>query len=107
VAPVLPGIDVGDVHLHYGQAGGGQGIPQGEAVVGEGTRVDDDAIGPGGLRLEEVNDSALAVGLEESKFNLQLPGLLFQEGFELLQGLCPVVGGFPVAKQVQVRAVDY
>ena len=39
----LPGVDVGQMNLDRGQADGCHRVSQGDAVVGEGTGVEDDA----------------------------------------------------------------
>ena len=58
----------------YREGGVGEGVAEGETVMGEGARVDDYAVGVFGLGLEEIDYCALMVGLEERYVCAELGG---------------------------------
>ncbi len=100
MAELLPRIDVGDVHLDEGEIGRRQGVAQGQAVVSEGAGVDQGPVGPVGLLLQEVDDLALAVGLEGADLRSQLGGAPAHPVFDLGQGDGAVHLGLPLAEGV-------
>src|SRR5262249_3554665 len=84
MAPFLPGVDVGHVHLDDRACQDGKSIADTVAVVGPRARVDQDAVDLVVVGL--VNALAhlgLAVGLERSQLDAELPG----ERLELLVDL--------------------
>ena len=58
---LLAVLDIGEMNLDYGQGGIFQGVTQGEPVVGERSRVDDDARRSFSLLLDEIYQIALVV----------------------------------------------
>ena len=63
-APLLAGVDVGDVHLDHREGDRLQAVVQRVARVGEGAGVDDEAAGLLAVLLDEVDEGALVVRLE-------------------------------------------
>ena len=82
------------------EGGVGEGVPEGEAVMGEGARVDDYAVGGFGLGLEEVDNCALVVGLEERYVCAELGGACGNGGLDVGEGCCPVLGRVPLSETV-------
>ena len=107
VAELLPGVDVGQMHLHAGQADGGDGVPQSHAGVGVGGGVEHHPVTPGAGVVEGVHQSAFVVGLEEFQLHPQLPSFLQQPAVDGFQGVLPVNSLFPDAQKIQVGAVDH
>lgn len=92
--------------LDRGAAHGDDGIPQGQAVVGQGARVDDHPVGGLGFPVEEIDELALRVALEGEQFDPGQGSLGPEAGVDLGQGCRPVDVGFPLPQEVKVWAVD-
>jgi len=58
-------VHIGNVHLDDRTTAGAQGIEDRDRRVGEGRRIDDDAVDIAVSLLDHVDNGALAVGLEE------------------------------------------
>ncbi len=106
VAELLAGVDVGDVHLDEGQLGRLEGVAQGQAVVGQGAGVYQDAVGAAGLRLQEIDDLTLVVRLEGRDLGAEFAGPLPHPVLDLFEGDGAVYLRLSLAEQVEVRAVD-
>src|SRR5215467_2501547 len=105
-SPFLARVNVRDVNLHHRQREGLEAIVQGERIVGESAGIDDHAGGSRRLFLQEVDDLALAVALEERQFNFQLRGVRLHEVVEVGERLRAVNVRLALAEQVEVRPVD-
>jgi len=60
--------------LHGRQAHGGDGVADGIAVMGVGTGVDHQAIGPGGRLVDGLDDGPLVIGLDDAQLDAPARG---------------------------------
>lgn len=106
VAEGLAAVEVGDVDLDGGAGGAEEGVAEGDAGVGEGAAVDDNAIDAGiGGGGDAVEEGALVVALE--KIEMGVRGEFGAEGgFEVGEGGGAVDLGLTFAEAVEVRAVE-
>jgi len=70
--------------------------------VSECSGVDDYAVSPTGLLLDEVDEIAFAVGLNDGHLCVDFGGLLFDKLIDLIQGLLAVYHLVSFAEYVQV-----
>ena len=89
-----------------GEGGVGEGVAEGKAVVGEGAGVDNNAVGGIGLGLEEVDDCAFVVGLEEGDINAEFRGASGDGSLYVGKGLGTVLGRVSLAEPIKIGAVD-
>ena len=89
------------------EGGVGEGVAEGEAVMGEGARIDDYAVGVFGLGLEEIDYCTLVVGLEERYVCAELGGAGGNGSLNIGEGGRPVLGRVPLAETIEVGAVYY
>src|SRR3989304_4357731 len=73
--------------------------------MGQGSGVDDYALGLGRLSLQEVYQVSFAVGLKGKHLGAQIPRPCLYEGLYAGQRLAPIDGALPPAEQVQVGPV--
>src|SRR5262245_23364914 len=64
---LIPGVDVGDVHLDNRAVEGLEGIKEGDGGEGERGRVDDDGVRLLPRLLHQIDQDALVIGLVESE----------------------------------------
>ena len=103
----LAGVDVGQVHFHERQIHRHQGIAQGDAGVGVGTRVDDDGVHCLDRRLlDAVHQGAFVVGLEAGQAVTKDHRLAGQRRLDGGEALVAVNPRLPVAEQVEIGTVD-
>src|ERR1700674_290187 len=105
-AEFLARVDIREVHLHDRERERLEAVEERQRVVGQGPGIDDDAGRAGGLLLQEVDDLALVVALEEADLEAQLLGFGAHGLVEVVEGARPVDVRLPPAEQVQVRPVD-
>src|SRR5579859_3248426 len=104
--PLFARVDVRDVDLDDRQPQGLQTIVEGYRIVRERARVDDDSLRAGALLLQEVDDLALVVALENGDLDVQLLRLLAHHVVEVGQRPRAVYVRLALAQQVEVRPVD-
>ena len=103
---LLARVHVGEVHLHHRDADRGDRVPDGDAVVGVGARVEHHAVVFGARRVEPVDDGALVVGLEHVARKALRLGVRHDLPVDVVDPLGPVDARLPHAHQVEVRSVD-
>ena len=69
-------------------------------VMGEGSGVDEDALGPRALRLEEVDEQALVVTLVDADGHSELRRPAGNNGVELGQRGVPVEVGLALSEEI-------
>lgn len=108
LADFLAAINVADVHLDGGDLRTGEGVAQGEAGMGEGAGVDNDAmqfaVGIDGV--DFVDDEAFVVGLVKLYGDAESLCFFGEAVLEVGQGFVSVDVGFANAEAVEVGAVD-
>ena len=100
-------MDVREVHLDHGKVRGQQGIAQGNAGVGQPSRVDQDPPGPGPGLLEPIQQLPLVIRLEAAHLDASCLALGHQGGVDLLEGGGPVRPGLPAPEQIEVRPMHH
>ena len=106
LAKILPGVDVGEVNFDKGDFHGKQGVAQGDAGVGETSRVEEDKIDVfvgGGV--DVVDEFGFGVGLEGQQFDAILFTQCAESGVDCVERYGTVVTGLAAAEQVQIGAV--
>lgn len=94
-------VNIADVHLDYREVATGECVAQGEAGVGEGAGVDDQAEDFGIREFADlINDEAFVVGLVELHFHAKVGGLLGNEIFEIGERLIAVDGWLAFAEPI-------
>ena len=106
VAEGLAGVNVGNVHFYKGQRYAAEGVADGDAGVGVGTGVDDDAAGIAAGGVDALDDGAFAVALEVLQGDAQRLCLRLQPGDGVIQCLSAQNLRFAQAEQVEVGAVE-
>jgi hypothetical protein len=103
---LLSGVHIGEMNFNIGYAGSQQGVPQGNAGVSEGSRIDDNE---GYLLLVGLvyPGQQLMFSITLTKLDLvaKLFGHLLQVLTDLIKGQMSVVFGFADAKQIQIGAI--
>ena len=94
------------MNLHSGDADGQEGVQEGDACVGVGGGIEDDAVvdAPGGLDL--VNQVSFVVGLVNRGLQAQGLGRALNEIQKVLVGGGAVNFRLPQAQQIEVGAVE-
>src|SRR5207302_9315440 len=105
-AELLAGVDVGDVHLHHRHRERLETIVEGKRVVRERARVDDDPGRGRRLLLQEVDDLAFVVALEQRHLRVALSRGFANHLVQVGQRSGAVDVRLALAEQVQVGAVD-
>ena len=100
-------MNVGEVGLHHGDVDGGDGVAQGDGVVGEGTGVEDDPVGRAPGPVQGVDQLALNVGLEVLDGSAALSPVGGKVAYDLVERGRPVHLGLPLPQQVQVGPVHH
>ena len=106
-AEVLPGVNVGEVGLHHRDVDGGDGVAQGDGVVGEGAGVEDDPVGRAPGPVQGIDQLALDVGLEVLDNGAALGSVSGEVADDLVERGRPVHLGLPLPQQVQVGPVHH
>lgn len=106
VPELLTRIDVAEVNLEDRQADAGQGIAQGNAVVGERARVDDDRVGPLAVLLDRIDEDALVVALQDPGFDSEVLRFQADHLVDLFQRFLPVEIGLAESGQIEVRPIE-
>lgn len=96
--------DVGEMHLHHGNANSADAVGQGDGCVGIGTRVHHHGIESAVGFLQLVDEATFVVGLIISE--LMLRETLEKSVKVSLEGDVAVDFKFPSAQQVEIRPVD-
>lgn len=98
---------VGDMHFDCRDADTLDRVRNGDARVGVGGGVEDDAVRMGEICvLYGVDQIALVVGLNEFDLNAQLLGMAFDELYEVVVGLPAVYIRLTDAENVNIRPVE-
>ena len=104
MAELLALVDIGDVYLYDGRRDGADGIVEGDAGVGVGAGVEDDAVGRESYLVELVDEVALVVALEVGELH---SGVLGTElGEVVVEAASAVDAGLTGAEEVEVGTVD-
>ena len=98
--------DVADVDFDGRNADGAQGVGDGDAGVGVGGRVDDDAVARSQRLLDTVDDRALVVALEELTAHASALAVGADQFFQIGQRFMSVDFRLAAPEHVHVRAVD-
>src|SRR5579859_2349786 len=105
-AELFAGVNVGDMHLHHRHRERLETIVEGERVVRQRPGVDDDPSRARGLLLQEVDDLALVVALEQRNLAMTLACGFANQLVQVGQGAGAVDLRLALAQQVQVGPVD-
>ena len=106
VAEGFPLVDVADVDLDDRRFDARYGVGQGDAGVGEGPGVEDDAVVSKADLVELIDQLALVVALEVLQRHVVLYELALEVDHEILKGVLAVDLRLALAEQVEVGAVD-
>ena len=102
----LAGVDVAEVDFDDGQPDAGDRVAEGDGVVGESARVDDDRVGPLSVFLDRVDEDAFVIGLEDADFDVEFGRLGFDFDIDVGEGLFAVEFRFAEPGHVQVWSVE-
>lgn len=100
-------IDVAEVNFYSRQRHRSNGISQGNASVGIGTRVNQNALLLSQSSVDSVNERTFVVGLEGCDLNLKRSGFQLQGTVDIDQRLYTVDTRFSFAQKIQVWAMQY
>jgi hypothetical protein len=93
------------MHFHGGQAGGGNGVSNGHAGVGECGWIDEQAAYLLSVYVNTINKMAFMVGLIKAKRHVECPGFVPQLLVDLRQGSDAINAGLTLAQKIQIRSM--
>ena len=105
MAEWFPLVDVRQMNFNGGQAHCCNSVPNRDAGMGVGGRVDDDSLIAGSTRLDPVDEFPFAIGLSNVNFHSQILGEFDHGRVNAVQGLAAIDGLLPGAEQVQVGSM--
>jgi hypothetical protein len=106
VAESLPSVDVRQMRLDDDEAGAGDRVAQGDAVVGERPWVEDDPVDTAAGFVESVDELAFDVRLEVDDRDGAGGGVSAQVGEDVVQGVVAVDLWLASSEEVEVRSVE-
>jgi hypothetical protein len=106
VAERLPSVDVRQVRLDDDEAGTGDGVAQGDAVVREGAGVEDHTVDVAAGLVQPADELALDVRLEVDDGDVSLGGVDPEVGDDVGQRVVAVDLRLPGSEEVEVRSVE-
>jgi hypothetical protein len=102
----FPRMNVGEMHFHSGHSCRGDGVPQGNAGVGERSSVEKDAIELLPRIMNPADQLSFMVGLLAFQDDLSGGGFLLECLVDLLHGNRAINGRLPEPQHVQVGAMQ-
>lgn len=102
----LASVDVAEVNFDEGNQYRVERIADGDAGVGIGGGVDQQAVEAGARRLEPIDDFPFDVGLVEGNLDVQGSGELGQAPVDPLKALAAVDLGLALTEEVEIGAVQ-
>ncbi len=100
MAKRFPSIDIAQVDFNRGDGHCGDRISKGDAGVGIGSGVDQDALMMIKGSVDSINQGSFVVGLEESNFDLKGLGFRLQGTINVIQRRCAIDTGFALAEEI-------
>ncbi len=100
------GVNIGQVNFDNRNSDCGQGIPKGNAGMGQTTGIDDNTMHAIQVRpMNSVNQFTLMVGLKKFKGKAELTAPFHQITINVIQGLSTVNPRFPDSEHIQIRTM--
>jgi hypothetical protein len=99
-------VDIGDVHLEDRATEDLHRVVHRNRREGVARRIDDQGVGVGARRLDQVDQHAFVVGLVERQLGAREPGERLATRLDRVERGGPVDMRLPHAEQVQVGAVE-
>jgi len=103
----LPPVNVGEVYLNDLDAAPGDGVPESDAGMSEGSRIDNEtgrpAIGPS---FDRINEFALVIGLPAFDFQTDIAGTGLELRLQIGQSLMTINLRFPLPQSPQIGAIE-